>query len=234
MSRPTRAPLRVAVAQPVPHDDDLTASVAAHVDCVRRAGARVVAFPELSLTGYRFDAPDLDPSDPVLAPLVAACAAAGALALVGAPVDGSIAGLAVTGAGVEVASRKVWVDDSEVARFRPGPGPAVVEVDGWRLGLAICRDTRFPAHDAALAERGMDVYVAGVVHHDHEAAVTEERARRVAADRGVWVAVASHAGGTGEGFVRTAGGSGIWSPAGAPVARASDQPGEVVGATLTP
>lgn len=227
-----RAPLRLAVAQPVPHDDDLAASVEAHAALVAASGARVIVFPELSLTGYRFDAADLVPSDAVLAALVSACADAGALALVGAPVGGTIAVLTVDGVGANVVYRKVWVDVSEAGRFSPGPGPVVIEVDGWRLGLAVCRDTRFPEHDEATAALGMDVYVAGVVHHAHEAPVTEERALRVVADRGVWAATASHAGATGEGFAETAGGSGIWSPDGSCVARAGGEPGQVVTATL--
>lgn len=233
-----RPPLDLAVAQPVVTAGDLDATVAAHVAAVRAAAARVVAFPEMSLTGYALDAPSVALDDPALAPLVAACAEAGTLALVGAPVTGEdgrdhIAVLAVDGEGVAVAYRKVWLDDTEVGRFAPGPGPAVVEVDGWRLGLAVCRDTRFAEHDAATAAQGMDVYLAGVVHHAHEPDVAEDRARRVAVDRGVWAATASFAGPTGGGFDATAGGSGIWAPGGEPVARADAHPDEVVRAVLT-
>ncbi|QYG95332.1 carbon-nitrogen hydrolase family protein [Iamia sp. SCSIO 61187] len=228
----------LAVAQPLVVAGDLGATVAAHAAAVRQAAARVVAFPEMSLTGYDLDAAPVAADDPALGPLVAACAATGALALVGAPVtdpDGRdcIGVLAVDGSGATVVYRKVWVDPSE-ARFAPGPGPVVIEVDGWRLGLAVCRDTRFAEHDAATAALGMDAYVAGVVHHAHEGAVTEERARRVAADRGVWAATASFAGPTGGGFTATAGGSGIWSPEGEAVARAGPDPGQVVRAVLTP
>jgi predicted amidohydrolase len=233
-----RPPLDLAVAQPAVTAGDLDETVASHVGAVRAATARVVVFPEMSLTGYRLDAHDVALDDPALAPLVEACAEAGALALVGAPVaeDGRsvIALLAVDADGVTIAYRKVWLDDTETARFAPGDGPAVIDVDGWRIGLAICRDTRFAEHDAATAALGMDVYVAGVVHHGHESEVTDERARRIAIDRGVWVAMASYAGPTGEGFGTTAGGSGIWAPGGEVVARADEHPGEVVRAVLTP
>lgn len=234
----TRAPLTLAVAQPPVVADDLVATVEAHAAAVREAAARVVAFPEMSLTGYDLDAAPVAADDAALGSLVAACAASRALALVGAPVrdaDGRdrIGVLAVDGTGATIAYRKVWVDPSE-ARFAPGPGPVVIEVDGWRLGLAVCRDTRFAEHDGATAALGLDVYVAGVVHHAHEGAVTEVRARRVAADHGVWVATASFAGPTGGGFAATAGGSGVWSPEGEAVARAGSEPGEVARAVLTP
>jgi predicted amidohydrolase len=227
------------VAQPAVSTGDLEATVASHVAAVRAAAARVVAFPELSLTGYGVDAPSIALDDPALAPLVAVCAEAGTLALVGAPItapDGAdhIAVLAVDAEGVAVAYRKVWIDETETGRFTAGPGPAVVEVDGWRLGLAVCRDTRFAEHDEATAALGIDVYLAGVVHHVHATDVTEERARRVAIDRGVWVATASFAGPTGGGFAATAGGSGIWAPGGEVVVRAGPDPDELARAVLTP
>lgn len=233
-----RPPLDLAVAQPEVTTGDLEATVAAHVAAVRAAAARVVAFPELSLTGYAVDAPVVDPDDPALAPLVLACAEAGTLALVGAAVTDAggadhIAVLAVDGDGVEVAYRKVWLDASEAVRFTAGPEPVAIEVDGWRLGLAVCRDTRFAEHDAATADLGIDVYLAGVVHHADEGDVTEERARRVAVDRAVWAATASFAGPTGGGFAVTAGGSGIWAPGGEVVARAGPDPGELARAVLT-
>ncbi len=97
-------------------------------------------FPELSLTGYELDAPAITVDDPGLPPIVEACAETKSTALVGAPVQGEagrehIATLAVDGAGVRVAYRNVHVHQSE-ERFSPGDGPAVLEVDGWRLGLA--------------------------------------------------------------------------------------------------
>ncbi|MEE6258991.1 carbon-nitrogen hydrolase family protein [Plantactinospora sonchi] len=232
-----RQPLVLAVAQPRTTAYDVVANVAEHAGVVRAARARVVVFPELSLTGYELDAAAIGADDPRLAPLVRACAETGATALVGAPVrSGSgrehIAMLAVDGTGVRVAYRKVHVHDSE-ERFSPGDGPAVFDVDGWRLGLAICRDTRFAEHDAATAALGMDVYVAAVLDHARDAHVPAERARRVVADRGVWVATASFAGSTGGGFDRAAGGSAVWGPDGGLLGQAGPEPGEIVRASLT-
>ena len=83
-----RRALVVAVAQPPCHAGDVAANAAAHADVVWRAAARVVVFPELSITGYELDAPDVTPDDPRLRPIVEACASTGSLALVGAPVAG--------------------------------------------------------------------------------------------------------------------------------------------------
>ncbi|MGW0433431.1 carbon-nitrogen hydrolase family protein [Micromonospora sp. NPDC003197] len=231
-----RQPLVIAVAQPRTVAYDVIANATQHADAVRAAHARVVVFPELSLTGYELDAPAITVDDPRLAPIVEACAETGATTLVGAPVADEagrayIALLAVDGAGVRMAYRKVYVHESE-ARFSAGTGPAVLEVDGWRLGLAICRDTRFAEHDAATAALGMDVYVAAVLDHARDAHVAAERAQRVIADHGVWVAVASFAGSTGGGFDQAAGGSAIWAPDGGMLTHAGPEPGKVVRATL--
>ncbi|MFH8798063.1 carbon-nitrogen hydrolase family protein [Streptomyces sp. NPDC017936] len=221
------------MAQPRCTAFDVKSNAVAHGEAVRAADARVVVFPEMSLTGYELDAVPVVPDDEQLAPLIAACADSGTLALVGAPVPGPHIGvLAVDGEGARVAYGKVYLHGSEADRFVPGE-PAVIEVDGWRLGLAVCRDTGVPEHAARTAALGIDGYVAGVVHADHEAEVHGERARRVAADHGVWVATAAFAGPTGGGFDRTSGRSGIWSADGKLVAEASAAPDEIARAVLT-
>ena len=91
-----------------------------------------------------------------------------------------------------------------------------------------------PAQSAATAALGIDVYVAGLVDHPHEAVIQEERARRIAADHGVFVAFASFAGLAGGDYAETAGRSGIWSPDGRVIARAGATPGEIARATLRP
>ncbi|MFG2193765.1 carbon-nitrogen hydrolase family protein [Streptomyces sp. NPDC048639] len=233
-----REPLTLAVAQPPCMSYDIARNAKAHADAVRAAGARVVIFPELSLTGYELEADPITADDPLLDPLVAACAETGAWALVGAPVHGEggaahIATLAVDGSGATVAYRKMWLGETESAYFVPGDKPAVHEVDGWRLGLAICKDTGIPQHAAETAALGIDAYLTGSVKSTGESALQDERACRIATEHGVWVAVASFAGSTGGGFAEAAGRSGIWRPGGAVVTQAGPETGAVARATLT-
>jgi predicted amidohydrolase len=233
-----REPLVIAVAQPQCVSRDVAANAVTHAATVRSARARVVVFPELSLTGYELDAPAIPADDPRLAPIVEACVATGSIALVGAPVQEDaarthIAMLAIDGAGATVAYRKMWLGGAEPGRFSPGRTPAVIEVDGWRLGLAICKDTGVPQHASDTAALGMDAYVAGVLEAAEDAAVLDERARRVAADHRVWVAIASFAGSTGGGYDRAAGGSGIWTAEGIAIAQAGPETGAIARATLT-
>jgi predicted amidohydrolase len=134
----------------------LEANAMTHAAVIRAANARVVIFPELSMTGYELDAEAISVDDSRLAPIVDACAEMGSLALVGAPVDAGrgrpeIALVGVDGAGATVAYSKIWLHGGEAERFGPGPKPALVEVRGWRLGLAICMDTGVPRHGADTA-----------------------------------------------------------------------------------
>lgn len=226
--------LSLAVAQPPCVAFDVTANALAHADAVHAANARVVVFPELSLTGYELTAPTLDPDDKRLRPLVEACGDTGSVALVGAPVHGRhIAQLTVGGSGATVTYKKLNLGGAEPDRFRPGDGPAVLDIDGWRLGLAICKDTGVPDQAAATMALGAHVYVAATAKHPHEAELQEERARRVAVTYGVWAAVSSFAGPTGSGeYAPAAGRSGIWRPDGSVAAQAGSAAGEIARAVL--
>ena len=230
-------PLIVAAAQPRIVGQDLAANVAAHADAIRRSGARVVVFPELSLTGYELDAPLVRADDPALAPLVEACADADAVAFVGAPIEWAgaprIGVLKVTGTGVEPVYAKMCLGDAKPERFVPGPRPAVEIVDGWRIGIGVCKDTRILEHLRETRDEGVDLYAAGLVHRPDELFEFDARARRIAQKMGVPVVFAGFAGGTGA-FESTSGGSGVWDASGTLLAQAGPEPGEIVTAALTP
>jgi predicted amidohydrolase len=128
-------------------------------------------------------------------------------------------------AGITVAYRKLWLGEAEAERFGPGDKPAVLDVDGWRLGLAICKDVSVPQHQADTAALDIDAYVAGTVMSAEERVLQDERASRVAASLRTWVAIASFAGATGGGYTECAGRSGLWSPDGTVVAQAGQDRG---------
>ena len=197
---------------------------------------RLVIFPELSLTGYELDADPVAPADAALRPIVDACAETGSVALVGAPVgdDGQrfIAALRIDGTGATVAYRKSHLGGEELTRFTPGGGPSAITLDGWRLGIGICKDTGVDEHTAGTAELGVDLYVAGLVHSPGELAEQDARGRRIAAACRSYVAFASFAGPAGGGYDTTAGESTIWSPDGSVIARAGDAPGGLARACL--
>lgn len=167
--------MTIAAAQPMCRAYDVAENAVSHADVIRAAAARVVVFPEMSLTGYELDAPAVDPDDERLRPLIDACDATGSVALAGAPTSDDqgehISMLALDPSGARVAYRKIWLSDTESERFVPGPSPVVLDVDGWRLGLASCKDTGVPEHAEATARLGMDIYVAGVLDSADDASV---------------------------------------------------------------
>jgi predicted amidohydrolase len=233
-----RRPLIVAVAQPGCVPADLAGNVGRHAALVRRAGARVVVFPELSLTGYELaDAAVVDPADPRLAELQKACAETSSVALAGAPVAGpagrpNIAMLAIDRAGVRVAYRKQWLSDEEAKRFDAGAEPARLEIDGWRLGLAICKDTATSRHQLDTASLGIDAYVAGLVMLPEERGEQARRGQAIATELNVFVAFASFAGPTGSGYPQTAGQSALWDRPGKLLAQVGPDPDQLATAEL--
>ncbi len=222
--------------QPVCAAFDVLRNAESHAAAVRSARSRLVVFPELSLTGYELDAPAISLKDAMLEPIVDACGETGSVALVGAPVaaDGArfIAMLQVDAAGVRLAYRKTWLGGAEPDQFAAGKGPTVLELDGWRLGLGICKDTGASQHTAGTAALGVDAYVAGLVHRPEELAEQEARAVVIARACRAFVVFASFAGPTGHGYSETAGSSAIWSPDGLAVSRTGREAGELARATL--
>ncbi|WP_123389874.1 carbon-nitrogen hydrolase family protein [Nocardioides aurantiacus] len=230
-------PLTVAACQPPVAVRDVCANVATHAEAVRRAGARLVAFPELSLTGYDLEADPVDVDDPALLPLVEACAGVGTVALVGAPVRTAagvehVATLRVDADGVGVAYLKTHLGGAEARRFAPGPGAAVTVVDGHRVALGICRDTGVAAHVRDVAAVGPDLYVAGLVHQPDELDEQRARAVRIARATGAPVVFASCAGPGGPSYPATAGHSGVHAADGTVLDEVDAEPGAIARATL--
>lgn len=233
-----RPPLTVAVAQPRCRPRDVLSNARAHANMIRSARARVVVFPELSLTGYELDAEPVSPGDQALVSIVEACAEANSVALVGAPVAGvegrlHIGTLRIGPDGIEVAYCKCYLGGEEPVRFVPGGGPVAFELDGWRIGLGICKDTGVEQHILATANLDIDLYAAGLLHLATELDMQENRAIRIARACAAYVAFASFAGPTGGGFDHTAGVSSIWSTHGTAITRAGSQSGELAHATLS-
>jgi predicted amidohydrolase len=128
--------------------------------------------------------------------------------------------LRIDGEGVTIAYRKMWLGGAEPFRFSAGSEPVALDVDGWRVGLGICKDTGVREHARVTAALSIDLFAAGLVHLPTELAEQEARAVRIAAMTGVPVAFASFAGTAGGGYDRTAGRSCIWSSDGDVVDRA--------------
>lgn len=229
--------LEVAAAQPPCVWADLHANSRAHAAAITAAQYRLVVFPELSLTGYDLNAPVVATSHPAIAPIIAACEATDSIALVGAPIldnDGRhyLATMRVTAEGADVVYRKTWLGNEESARFSSGHGVVAIEVDGWILGLGICKDNGAPGHRAQVASLGVDVYATGLVHRSTELSMQDDWGLSIARQCNTYVIFASFAGPAGGGYDATAGSSTIWAPSGTILAKAGEEPGDLARAVL--
>ena len=136
----------------------------------REAGAELVVFPELALTGYPpedllLKTHFLDAARAALDELAADVS--GIVALVGFPErddDVYNAAAVIADGAVAAVYRKVYLPNygvfDEQRYFQSGPGPALIEVNGVRVGLTICEDVWTPGPPATTeALAGAEVIV---------------------------------------------------------------------------
>jgi predicted amidohydrolase len=224
-------------------DGGVGANVAEHVRLIEDAeshGSRLVIFPELSLTGYRLDllaGPEewLSASDSRLDGIREICRRTGITAVVGAAFkdgDGTprLASLALHPDGTTEPSFKTWLHGPEQGLFVAGSQPGVLEIDGWKIALAICFDAARPGHAEWAAEAGADVYAVSALYtagEDHRLGL-HLGAR--AMDNRMFSVLANLAGTTPLG--PSCGLSGFWGPDGLPFGQAAGTGTEVLTASL--
>jgi NAD+ synthase (glutamine-hydrolysing) len=165
--------MRLALAQINAVVGDLDGNrdrILAGLDEAKAAGADIVLFPELAVTGY-------PPEDLLLRPAFVraaeeslrelARATEGVTALVGTPwrTDDGLANACAVCVDGELRAiyRKRLLPNygvfDEERYFEPGPEPMVVEQAGCRLGLTICEDVWEPEPAADLAAAGAELLV---------------------------------------------------------------------------
>lgn len=225
----------VAVAQSVPVRGDVPANVEQHLRLARaaaRAGARIVLFPELSLTGYELDLAGglaFTERDPRLAPLVEEAAATATTLVVGAPVrlgarlhigafivgaEGAVNLYTKRRLGTFPASANPCgtVPPSEDSVFEPGDRDPLIRVGDDTAAVAVCADIGRPAHAEAAAARGASLYLASMFVIPSELETDRATLRSYAVRHRMAVALANFGGPSGG--LPSGGGSAIWSQAG--------------------
>ncbi|HET8625127.1 MAG TPA: carbon-nitrogen hydrolase family protein, partial [Gemmatimonadales bacterium] len=162
----------IAVAQTVAVPGDVDANLDQHVLLAHQAaeaGAQVVVFPELSLTGYEIGLAQrlaFARHDPRLALLIGVASARAITLIVGAPVrldSGLHIGAFIAtpdgrvelytkhhlGAFSSAASCDGVVPPAEATVFRPGDRNPLISFGGTTAAVAICADTGRPSHPRA-------------------------------------------------------------------------------------
>ncbi|MFZ5757700.1 MAG: nitrilase-related carbon-nitrogen hydrolase, partial [Pseudomonadota bacterium] len=168
--------LRIVLAQINLLVGDIDGNAGRMMDAARRAahghGARLVVFPELSLTGYPPE--DLLLRRSLLPRVEAALARLDAFArgeslvlVVGAPKmlpSGLANGAFVLGAAAPASYAKQHLPNYRVfdehRYFQAGDRPLVVTVDGVRAGIVICEDIWFPGPAAQARAAGAELLLA--------------------------------------------------------------------------
>jgi NAD+ synthase (glutamine-hydrolysing) len=173
--------LRLALCQTDPTVGDIAANEAAIAKALgraREAGAQLVAFGELAVTGYPPE--DLLYKEHFLRDALEAVErlaeqTAGIVAVVGFPErdrhlynaaailsDGRLAGI----------FRKIHLPNygvfDEQRYFRPGPGPGLIELAGQRIGITVCEDVWLPgppSSDLARAGASLILNISASPYH---------------------------------------------------------------------
>ncbi|MBW8485395.1 carbon-nitrogen hydrolase family protein [Actinomadura parmotrematis] len=233
--------LNVALAQTASVPHDVRANAAAAAGLVRRAadaGAELLVLPELFLTGYDLTFVD-DPAayvtedDPRLDGVRAAARDAGVTTVLGAALrrpGGAawIASLVLLPDGGTHPHGKCHLHGPERDAFEPAGEGRVLDVAGWKVGLAVCYDAGVPAHAAGAAARGAEVYAGSALYTQAETRRLDLHFAARAMDHRMYAVVANHAGG-GAGWV-SCGGSGAWHPDGTRLVQAATGEGIVTAA----
>ncbi len=225
----------IGVAQTCPVRGDIDANLEQHLRLVRLAadcGARVLVFPELSLTGYELDLAArlaLSEDDARLAAVSDAARACALTVILGAPIRIGlrlhIGAFVVDSSGarsVYTKQRLGAFDDNarcdgslppaEPTIFQPGTLDPLVQLDDSSAAIAICADTGLAAHAERAAARGVRAYLASMFVIRSEFAEDSARLRGYARQHALCVALSNF--GCATGGLAAAGRSSIWSETG--------------------
>ena len=188
-----------------------TARIIADIDRARAAGADLVAFPELAITGYPpedllFKTSFLRDNAAAMERVVAA--ARGLAVVVGfVAVGQDIANAAAIGYDGQLRDiyRKMYLPNygvfDEARYFQPGRRCPVYRLRGAGVGVNICEDIWYPVGPAAVqraAGAELLVNINGSPFHAGKAAAREKMIATRAADNGLFVAYLNMVGGQDE------------------------------------
>ena len=183
---------------------DLQENTIAHLRFIKRAasaGCSLLVFPELSLIGYELDLAasiQLKRDDTRLEPIRRAAKKHQMHVVVGGPLTSEeerpYLGSLIVSPQRTVCYAKVHIPASESPYFISGENSCVVSVRRVGVGLAICADTSYPSHVAAVATRGAQLYVASIMKTEDEMANHAHRMKRYATSHRMAVLTSNYAG----------------------------------------
>jgi predicted amidohydrolase len=167
--------MTIAAAQTVPKRNDISGNLDDHIRLAAMAadhGARLIVFPEMSLTGYERELGKslaFSQDDERLEPLRALSNSRDIVILAGAPillVTGLHIGMFVIRPGFpDMIYTKQFLHDGEEQYFVSGPNTDLqFDLDNERVSLAICADITNPIHPARAAALNSSLYIASIFY----------------------------------------------------------------------
>ncbi len=219
--------MRITAVQLQPVAGDVEANLAAHADMVRRASAmdaRLVLFPELSLTSYEPGLAARMVREFALEHLVELQALSDehqVVIMAGLPASAP-AGITISMAILQPHApptmyAKQLLHEDELPWFVPGSGQVVVPLDHHMAAPAICYESVQPGHADGAAGLGADVYLASAAKSARAVAAAFAHYRAVASRHRMSILFAN-AIGPSDDFI-SAGQSAVWDSCGNLVAQ---------------
>nr|WP_295714280.1 carbon-nitrogen hydrolase family protein [uncultured Halomonas sp.] len=216
-------PITIALAQlPVTKaavDDNLQTHLA-YIERAAELGANVVAFPELSLTGYELALLSqlaMPRDDATFTMLTGAAVASNTVVVAGCPLHNPngkpyIAAVICFPSGEHTFYLKQHLHEGEDTYCTPGHESGLVNVNGTHIALAVCADFIHPSHSAIAAAQQADVYLASALISSGGYTKDAELLAAIAKRHQLPVLLVNHVSTTG-GW-QTCGNSGGWNAAG--------------------
>ncbi len=212
--------MKIAAAQTKPADGNIAANISAHCRMAALAaenGARLIVFPEMSLTGYQRELAaglSFTMHDPRLGEIKSLAADRRIIIAAGAPV--SIDGQLHIGTFIlqpdnsTLLYTKQFLHAGEEAFFTPNdkynPTP---ELEHHKISFAICADITNPQHAANAHSTGADIYVAGLFYTPGGITEAYQQLSGYASKYGMNVLMANYTGGSYK--YEAAGQSAFWN-----------------------
>lgn len=160
--------MKLAVAQIPAKPGNLAENIAWHLAAANaavQAGAKLLIFPELSLTGYSCamgEAWQTTADDPEFKPLQNFACNNDLVLIAGAPLEAEAGkpyiGSLIFGEEAPQVYRKYHLDPDEFPFFQPGETYKTLEIGSQKIGCAICADMQHESLAAALKNLGSDIY----------------------------------------------------------------------------
>lgn len=201
--------MRIALAQETPQKGSgaALARLATLADAARVRGARLLLAPEMFLTGYAIGAAEVaaaaeSADGPTLAAAAAIARDAGVALCFGLPLanpggrpHNAAALIDANGRLRAVYAKTHLFGEMDRAQFDAGAALSpVVDLDGWRVSLAICYDLEFPELVRAAATAGADLILTPTANMRPFEAVNLRLVPARALENAVYVAYCNYVG----------------------------------------